>query len=40
MAKEKEKIFAVLGLGTFGGRVCEVLAQRGEIGRAACRERV
>ncbi len=29
MAKEKEKIFAVLGLGTFGGRVCEVLAQKG-----------
>ncbi len=29
MAKEKEKIFAVLGLGTFGGEMCEVLAQKG-----------
>lgn len=29
MAKEKEKIFAVLGLGTFGGEMCEVLAKKG-----------
>jgi trk/ktr system potassium uptake protein len=27
--KEREKIFAVLGLGTFGVKVCEVLAQKG-----------
>ncbi len=29
MAKEKEKIFAVLGLGTFGSKVCEILSERG-----------
>lgn len=27
--KEREKIFAVIGLGTFGAKVCEVLVQRG-----------
>lgn len=27
--KEKEKIFAVIGLGTFGAKVCEVLANKG-----------
>ena len=29
MAKEKQKVFAVIGLGTFGRRVAEVLADRG-----------
>ncbi len=29
MAKEKDKIFAVIGLGTFGAKVCEVITQRG-----------
>ena len=29
MAKEKDKIFAVIGLGVFGLKVCEVMAERG-----------
>ncbi|MCD6396724.1 MAG: TrkA family potassium uptake protein [Spirochaetaceae bacterium] len=29
MAKEKDKIFAVIGLGVFGLKVCEVIAERG-----------
>jgi len=29
MAKDKEKVFAVIGLGTFGGKVCEDLAAKG-----------
>jgi trk system potassium uptake protein len=29
MGKEKEKVFAVIGLGTFGAKVCEVLALKG-----------
>jgi len=27
--KERDKIFAVIGLGTFGAKVCEVLTQKG-----------
>lgn len=29
MAKKQERVFAVIGLGTFGRRVCEVLSSRG-----------
>ncbi len=29
MAKEKDKVFAVIGLGVFGLKVCEVIAERG-----------
>ncbi len=29
MAKDKEKVFAVIGLGTFGAKVCEDLAAKG-----------
>ncbi len=29
MAKEKDKIFAVIGLGVFGLKVCEVMSERG-----------
>jgi len=29
MAKDKDKIFAVIGLGVFGLKVCEVIAERG-----------
>jgi len=29
MAKDKDKIFAVIGLGVFGLKVCEVMAERG-----------
>lgn len=29
MGKEKQKVFAVIGLGTFGGRLCEELGKKG-----------